>query len=76
MSPTSSPRRLGASGRNPLAASFAALCPDDEASDADWDDFDLDPATDDVWEPSELDEDEEPLPEFGDFWRERDDFED
>ena len=76
MSPTSSSRELGLSGRSPLAASFAQLCADEEASDADWDDFDLDPTTDDVREPSDLEEDEEPLPEYGDFWPEQDDLED
>jgi hypothetical protein len=40
------------------------------------DDSDLDP-TDASWDPLGLDEDdEEPEPEYGDFWLEPDDFED
>jgi len=40
------------------------------------DDSELEPA-DDPWEPLDLDEDdEEPEPEYGDFWVEPDDFED
>lgn len=75
MSRTSTSRRFGPSGQNSFAACLAEFGRDDEPPDIDWDDFDLDPATDDIWEPSDLEEDEEPLPEYGDFWPEQDDFE-
>jgi hypothetical protein len=43
---------------------------DDEADD------DLDPQQAEIWEPAELDEDDEAEPEYGDFWTEPDDSDD
>ena len=56
-------------------AHWSSPQPDDDP-DFDADDSEIDP-TDEFWDPSDLEEDdEEPEPEYGDFWQEPDDFED
>ena len=69
------------SARNPLGrpthqedASFAHFDPDDDPTD-DWEGIEPDPLSDPLWDPQELDEDDEPLPEGGDFWVDPDELE-
>jgi hypothetical protein len=50
-------------------------CDDDDFDDEDWDSSEMDPATDPLWDPLGLDDDE-PQPEYGDFWDEPDERED
>lgn len=51
------------------------LLPADDDSD-DWDEMEPDPDAPEIWDPLELEDDEEAEPEPGDFWPDRDDFED
>ena len=51
---------------------FAHLDPLPEDPEDDWDLCDPDP-TSEVWGPPEFEEEEEPLPEHGDFWPDNDD---
>jgi hypothetical protein len=48
---------------------------DDDDGDEDWDGPEGDPMTGPIWDPFELDDDE-PQPEYGDFWDDPDEFED
>jgi hypothetical protein len=65
---------------------FAATCPErpiacddddrgDDTGDEDWDGCEVDPMTDPFCDPFGLDDDE-PQPEYGDFWDEPDERED
>jgi hypothetical protein len=66
----SAPRRFAATGREqPIA------CDEDDRDDEDWDGCEEDPVTDPIWDPLGLDDDE-PQPEYGDFWDEPDECED
>ncbi|MBI3838413.1 MAG: hypothetical protein HY288_10835 [Planctomycetia bacterium] len=49
---------------------------DDDDFDDDWDGIDGDPVTGPIWDPLEWDDEEEPQPEYGDFWEDPDEFED
>ena len=46
-------------------------CDDDDFDDEDWGGCEEDPATNPFWDPLGLDDDE-PQPEYGDFWDEPD----
>lgn len=50
--------------------------PRPDGDELDWDDCEGDPTADQAWNPFDVDEDEESLPEYGDFWPEFDDFDD
>ena len=64
-----------------LAHVFATGCraeldPPEEPLDPDADEIDLNPWSADAWELSALEDEDEPEPEHGDFWREQDDLDD
>ena len=74
-------RLLPISARSPLGppthlsdASSDHFDPFDDPTD-DWEGIEPDPLSDPLWDPQELDEDDEPLPEGGDFWVDPDELE-
>lgn len=56
-----------------LSVGYADFEPPSDEDEFDWDDCEGGPATDPEWDPFD-DEDEDPEPEYGDFWSEPDDF--
>jgi hypothetical protein len=63
-------------GQTHAATRAANQGPTDEDYDEDWDACDPDPASDEFLDLGEPDDEDEPLPEDGDFWQDPDEFED
>lgn len=68
-------RRRRAARAASVASNFAGFPPADD-EEFDGEDHELDPLGDDFVDPSGFDDDEEPQPEYGDFWIEPDSRED